>query len=534
MKKFFEKHDLVKIVFGMILLTAVLTWIVPQADFSTGELVKGEITRIGLFDFGTYGLLGMYYFTVLVMFIIVVGVFYQFLSKLNAYQELTDSLARKIKGKEIIFSLIVSFIFAALASIVNEYIVLFAFVPFIITLCSKAGMDKISSFVATFGAILVGVLGSTISTKVVGMNVNYFGLKYTDFLLEKILFFVVIFVAYSVFNILYLRKNVKKATKKVEIAIKEETVVKEVTKTTAKKATAKKAPAKKAATKKTATKKATKASLAKSTDVKVVKVDKETIVEKTETLTEDMFANKVDGNKKCIIPLIVVAVLTILTIILAYIPWVTVFEVDWFTNATNWLLKEVKLFDVPIFSYILGSVQEFGSWDLFGAQVVMLIAMFVLAICYRTGVNAIIESFTEGFKKVSKLIGILLLCYVVLEFAVMFPVIPTIIGEILGTKFNVLTTGLAGIITNLFTVEYQYTANLVYSNFTALYANDMNVVSMILQYTFGFVSFFAPSSALLFVGLSYLDIPYKNWMKYIWKFLILALVAVIAIAFIIA
>ena len=31
---------------GMILLTAVLTWIIPKSDFSTGELVKGEITRI--------------------------------------------------------------------------------------------------------------------------------------------------------------------------------------------------------------------------------------------------------------------------------------------------------------------------------------------------------------------------------------------------------------------------------------------------------------------------------------------------------
>lgn len=530
MKKFFEKHDLVKIVFGMILLTAILTWIIPKSDFSTGELVKGEITRIGLFDFGTYGLLGMYYFTVLVMFIIIVGVFYQFLSKLGAYQKLTDSLARKIKGKEIIFSLIVSFVFAALASIVNEYIVLIAFIPFIVTLCSKAGMDKISSFVATFGAILVGILGSTISTKVVGMNVNYFGLTYTDFLLEKILFFVVIFVVYSVFNVLYLRKNIKKAAKKVVVEEKEVVEVK----VTPKKTAAKKTTAKKSTAKKTTAKKATKASLAKTDDVKVVKVSESDVAEKNAVLTNDLFANKVDGSKNSIIPFVVVAILTVITIILAYIPWVTVFEVDWFTQATNWLLNEVKLFDVPIFSYILGSVQEFGNWDLFGAQVVMLIAMFVLAICYKTGVNAIIESFGEGFKKVSKLVGILLLCYVVLEFAVMFPVIPTILGEILGTKFNVLTTGLAGIITNLFTVEYQYTANLVYSNFTALYANDLNVVSMILQYTFGFVSFFAPSSAILFVGLSYLDIPYKNWLKYIWKFLIVALAAVIAIAFIIA
>lgn len=511
MKKFFEKHDLVKIVFGMILLTVILTWIIPQASFSTGELVKGDITRVGIFDFGTYGLLGMYYFTVLVTFIFVLGAFYQFLSKLGAYQKLTDSLANKIKGKEILFSLIVSFIFAALASIINEYIVLVAFMPFIITLCSKAGMDKISSFVNTFGAMLVGILGSTISTKVVGMNVNYFSLSYTDNLLEKIIFFFVVFIVYSIFNVLYLRKYVsKKSIKKEE-------------KTTAKKAS------------KISSKNAKNAAAKTAKNVKVVKAENvEVKEEKTKILTEDMFANKVDGSKNSIIPLIIVAVIAILTIILAYIPWTTVFEVEWFTNAYNWVISEVKLFNVPIFSYILGGVQEFGSWDLFGAQVVMLLAIFVLAICYRVNVNTVIESIGEGFKKVSKLVVILLLCYVVLEFTVLFPVIPTIVGEILGTKFNVLTTGLAGLITNLFTVEYQYTTNLIYSNISTLYSSNIGVVSMIFQLTYGFVSFFAPSSAMLFVGLSYLDIPYKNWMKYIWKFLVVVLVAIIALAFIIA
>ena len=60
MKKFFEKHDLVKIALCMIIFTLLLTWIIPQGYFNAGELTKGEITRIGLFDFVTYGLLGMY------------------------------------------------------------------------------------------------------------------------------------------------------------------------------------------------------------------------------------------------------------------------------------------------------------------------------------------------------------------------------------------------------------------------------------------------------------------------------------------
>ena len=80
MKKFFEKHDLVKIALIMIVLSLVLTWIIPQGYFNGAELVSNEITRIGTFDLFTYGLLGMYYFTVLVTFLFVVGGFYQFLS----------------------------------------------------------------------------------------------------------------------------------------------------------------------------------------------------------------------------------------------------------------------------------------------------------------------------------------------------------------------------------------------------------------------------------------------------------------------
>ena len=56
---------------------------------------------------------------------------------------------------------------------------------------------------------------------------------------------------------------------------------------------------------------------------------------------------------------------------------------------------------------------------------------------------------------------------------------------------------------------------------------------MILQSTYGLTSFVAPSSAMLLVGLSYLDIPYKDWMKYIWKFFVAMLVVIIVMAFII-
>ena len=531
MKKFFEKHDLVKIALCMIVLTVILSWIIPQGYFNAGELVKGEITRVGLFDFVTYGLLGMYYFTVLVTFFFVIGAFYQFLSSLGAYQKLTDKIAAKIKGKEILFSLIISFVFAALASMVNEYLVLVAFMPFIVTICSKLKMDKISTFVTTFGAMLVGILGTTISAKVAGMSVQYLSLTYTDKLLEKILLFAIAFIVYSLFNIRHLKKTladnkefktiigffitlidigllvlffiVKKIVFLILLGVTVLGLVAYIVYSIKKKGTKKKNS----------------------------KSNKETA---SAVVSVALFENSVKGSEKSnTIPLIIVGILAILVTLLAYLPWATVFKLDWFSKALT-AVTEAKLFGVPIFSYILGNVTEFGTWDLFGVQVVMVIAMIILAICYKKGLTSIIDSFAEGFKKSSKLVVVLLLAYVILEFTVMYPVIPTILGSILGSKFNILTTTLGGLLTSAFTTEYQYTINLVYSYLTSAYASNLSVVSIILQSTFGLVSFFVPSSAMLLVGLSYLDIPYKDWMKYIWKFLVVMLVVIVVMAFIIA
>ena len=538
MKKFFEKHDLVKLALGMILICLILSWVVPNVDFTTGKAVIGEeYARIGLFNFFTYGLLGMYYFTVLVTYIFVVGAFYQFLSKLGAYQKLTDKIANKVKGKEILFSLITSFIIASLASIINEQIILFAFIPFIITICSKANMGKMVSFITTFGAVLVGVIGSTISTKITGMNVNYLYLEYTDSLLAKIIVFVVAFLVYSLLNVIYMKKNIKDNSEKKTIIGFYLTIVDVI------------------ALCLLAFYKFShhmiyfyvllgltvvgliayilyviKFSKNKKTNKKKAKKETENAIE---IINEDLFENKVKNSEKTnIIPLIIVFVLTSLILLLAYIPWTTVFGIDWFTKAYNWIM-EVNFFGKPVISYVLDGVAEFGAWDLFAAQAVLVISILILKVCYKVSFDDMLQAFCEGFKKVGKVVVVLLLSYAILEFAVLFPTIPTVVAKIIGSKFNVFTTLVSGILSGLFTGEYQYALNLIYYNFYLLYPNNLSVVGFILQTAFGLMSFITPASALLLVGLSYTDVKYKDWFKYIWKFLLIMLAVIVVIAFII-
>lgn len=461
MKKDGKKLDLVKASGFMVLLSVLLTWIIPQGTFSGTAINVTEITRIGIFDFFTYGLLGMYYFTVLVTFVFVLGGFYQVLSRIGGYQSLVTKLAKIFKRKEILFTLIVSFIFTALSSVTNEYFLLIAAVPFILAIAKELKLDKISGFTMTFGSILVGTIGSMYSTKIVGINVNYLGLEYNTLWYIKLIILLLAFILFNVFNVLHIRK---------------------------------------------------------------------TLNNKSAEIINDEFAPANVTNNKKIWPLAIVLTLFAIISIMAYFPWNDVFKITCFEKALE-SIQTFELFDSTIFTYILGDVNAFGNWDIFGIQALMVIATLILKVIYKLSLDDYLTSFGEGFKKSGKLVVLLLLSYLTLEFAVMYPVIPTIIDWFisLSDKFNVILTTIAGLFTSLFTVEYQYTVSLIGLYLKALFADNINQIAIILQTTFGIASMITPSSAILLLGLSLCDIKYKEWLKYIWKFIVAILLILIVI-----
>ena len=471
MKKLGEKHGLVKVAGIMVLLTVLLTWIIPQGMFQGTEISVTEITRVGLFDFFTYGLLGMYYFTVLVTFIFVLGAFYQVLSRTKGYQKLTSSIAKIFNGKEILFTLVVSFIIAAVSAITNEYIVMLSIVPFFITIMNKMKLDKMTGFVTTFGAILVGTLGSVYSSKIVGMNVQYLGVEYSSLLWVRIVTFAVSYIAFNVFTVLHLLK--KRKERKAEVM-------------------------------------------------------------------PDLFETETTNEKSRsgIVGISIILGLFVVITLLAYLPWGAAFTSEWPATVLE-KITGAEVFGSTIFAYILGNVQAFGSWDIFGVQVTMLVAILVIKIVDKMSMNEVFEAFGEGFKKVGKLVVILLMCYLVLEFAVMYPVLPTIVDWFLGLfknaseKVLLVFSTIPGLFTSLFTVEYQYTLNLIGTYLTGTHEAFTSQLAYMLQSTYGLASMFSPASAILLMGLSYLGITYKEWMKYIWKFLLIMFAVIIILMIII-
>ncbi len=63
---------------------------------------------------------------------------------------------------------------------------------------------------------------------------------------------------------------------------------------------------------------------------------------------------------------------------------------------------------------------------------------------------------------------------------------------------------------------------------------NLAVYAVMFQSLYGLVQIVGPTSLLLIVGLSYLEVPYKTWLKYIWRFIVELLIVIIILLMIVS
>ena len=72
--------------------------------------------------------------------------------------------------------------------------------------------------------------------------------------------------------------------------------------------------------------------------------------------------------------------------------------------------------------------------------------------------------------------------------------------------------------------------DLPFRNLVASFGGKEGEITFLIYTTiYGLISFISPASAILVFGLSYMDVPYKKWLKYIWKFFCAMLVVLLII-----
>ena len=469
-----KKTGLFKIVMFILLGMVVATWIFSASYYSNGSLAELEMYNIGFFDYWQllFGSFEFQYFIQIFLLILSVGAFYEVLGKTGKYRAWVERITKKFAGSELIFLLCVAFLIATLTSVFDYGFALFIFFPLLISIILAMGYDKFTALLATFGSVLVGTIGSTTGYNTTGVINNLIAADSSNALVVKIVLLILAIIVEFVF--LAKAKRAKKNDKTIE---------------------------------------------------------------------DDMFIGEKSSNKYSVAPVIIIFSLLFVILVLGCTSWENTFGVKVFSEFKETLTStEIKLpyfhittagvdygtKKIALFSKILGTVSPFGEWYYAEMSVMCLLATLILGLRYK--VKDLFEVMADGAKKVLRPAFLIMIIYAVIYFAGNTMFYPTLANLLLNItkKFNIFFATIAMIIGSALHVDMLYVANYAIPQIASTGATN-ETVGVLAQGIYGVTMFAAPTSAMLALGLSYLGISYKEWLKKSWK-LVLSLFVLVIVA----
>jgi len=463
-----KKHNTVKVVLLTMVVFLLLTWILPAAYYQTSYVSQGRV-QMGLFDIFSYPITTIQYFGYIALYVLVIGGFYGVLNRISAYRVLLDKLANSFKNHSMVAISIIMILFAIITSVCGLNYGLLLFFPFVISLILLMGYDKIVALLSTVGGVLVGLMGTTYAYNNVSILANSLSLKIDSGLVPKIII-LVIGLALLIFNTyMYIKKMPKKSKASQEDA---------------------------------------------------------------DYYIPAEVSSKESKNVK-IWPLVLILDLVLLVMILAFVSWTGAFNVTLFDNVTT-AVTGFKVGGFTLFGKLLGTVNPFGNWSLTDLSLCIVLATLILALIYKVKFDDLMQRFIKGGKEALQPAALAILIYTALVIVTYHPfqlVIYKAIFEL--TKgFNVFTSSLVAFIASILNSDPMYTFNSAVPYLISL-VKDKSVYSIIwvvFQSIYGLAMFVAPTSLVLMVSLSYLNVSFKDWIKNIWKF-VLEMIVILLILF---
>jgi len=473
-----KKHSLFKFMAIIALIVLVLTYFIPAR--------AGEVSYLPFGDVVTNYIQSYYYFFDTVIFMLVVGAFYGVLNKTGAYKKLLDNIVKKVKPNSKKFIIATVIVFALVTALTGMTLPLIVFIPFVISIILLLGYDKLVAISSTVVASVIGFIG--------GMFVtfrdpnSYYGYAATTFedlvgidrftnLIPQLL----LLVLGIVLLIIFINKHIK------------------------------------------------------SIEDKKVKYDLNN--------DSDLLIVEVKGNYKDIKtwPLIIVLSLLLVLLILGLVPWSSLFKLEIFTKFHTWV-SELAIKDFPIFGSVISSTfPAFGEWASLGSymmiMVVMLIAIIVIKFVYRIKFDDLINDMAEGAKKMLPTAALMMLAYAILVCTYNNGFIETIITKASGKgDINFVVASLITMLGSLLHVDIYYTVAGVFTPILGAVTDEalFDVFALAFQSLYGLISIVGPTSLILIFALSYLDVPYTTWLKYIWRFILSLFIIIFAVLLIIA
>lgn len=465
-----KKHGLLKILGALLLLVVIASFALPgRSD------VKDYI---GLGDIMINGFRSLYFFFYLAVFLLSIGGLYGVLNKAPSYKKLLDNIVTKLKplGKKFIYVTIL--VFAVIASLTGMTLPLLIFVPFVISIILLLGYDKLVAITATIVSTMIGYIGGVFVTF---FNPNIGGMTtYETFVGTEtqfsnvfpkllLLFAGITLLIYFVNNHI---KAVEKKKVKYELNDDSELQINEVT-----------------------------------SDYKSIKTW----------------------------PISIVLFLLFVILTLGLVPWNTLFGITIFQEFHTWLTGlAIKDFAV-IPNIISGDLVAFGEWYSMGdTMTYMLICMvlvvftIIFTLIGRVKINDAIDGYKDGIKKMLPTVCLTLVALTVLICAYTNGFYEGIVSSY--GKFNYGISSLLVFLGCLLNVDLYYIVGGVFTPILNLITDESvySSVAILFQGIYGIFSLVGPTSMILIFALSYLNVPYTTWLKYIWRF-ILSLIILLAL-----
>ncbi|MGM9881311.1 MAG: hypothetical protein ACI31S_00490 [Bacilli bacterium] len=481
-----KKHSLFKTILivlgclvGVSFILAILGYFIPS--------LEGKFSFIALFDVGLNYVQSFYYFFDTVVYLLVIGAFYEVLNLVPAYKKLIDNIALKLKANSKLFVFLMIVLFAAFTSLTGLTNVLLIFVPFVISIILILGYDKLVAVSSTIVAMFVGFIGGIFVT--FRDPNSYYG--YSSTTLEKLvgvssnttlwpkLILLVLGIALLIFFVNRHIKNVQDKKVKYELNDSNEVTVSEV-----------------------------------KGDYKNIKTW----------------------------PMIIMLVLIFVVLVMGYFPWNSLFGIECFDKFNEWLLG-LKIHDFAVFSNIIsGNIYAFGNWGSLGSYMAIVITLItftlIIKVIYKVKFDEVLSNFVDGAKRMVPIVLLVVLTYTILVCAYNTGFVSTIITWISESKIglNVVTSSIITALGTLLHSDLYYTVAGAFMPMISAVADESmyGVYAMTFQSIYGLISIIGPTSLLLIVVLKYFDIPYTSWVKYIWRFVLMLLLIIILVLFILA
>jgi len=257
---------------------------------------------------------------------------------------------------------------------------------------------------------------------------------------------------------------------------------------------------------------------------------------KVENVDESIpFLGEKKQVKRASWPICVAFSFILIIMLLSTTQWTSVFNVDFFKNlhelVTTWTIG-----DHAILSYIIGDASMFGQWSYLEMIMVIMTVSVIIGFVYKLKLSEILDAFANGVEKTYKTALLIAFAMIIVIITAYHPFYMTITEWVIGlsSKFNIFLTSLITIFGSLINVEMVYLTQSSIPYIAGVFAAEtaVNGLALITQAFYGFTMLIAPTSTLLILGLSYLDINYFDWLKQSWKLILEIFVVILVIIFV--